>query len=203
MLREVSAENGSDLKPEREELRQTLQLGSVFALTTVLVHIVINLRAQHVGYGLFRDEMYYIVCGRNLAWGYVDQPPIVALAARFSELVFGWHSLALFRLLPSLAGGLEVAGTGLLVREMGGHRMAQVLAMIGVMASPIILAVDGFLSMNCFEPLFWMGTAYSVLRVVRGDNPRWWTVAGISAGLGLENKWNEVFFLSPCWQLCC
>ena len=195
MVREVSVENGSWLKLEREELRQTLQLGAVFALITVVVHIVINLRAQHVGYGLFRDEMYYIVCGRNLAWGYVDQPPIVALAARFSELVFGWHSLWLFRLLPSLAGGLEVAGTGLLVREMGGGRMAQILAMIGVMAAPGILGIDSFLSMNCFEPLFWMGTAYSVLRAVRGDTPRWWAIAGISAGLGLENKWNEFFFL--------
>jgi hypothetical protein len=125
----------------------------------------------------------------------VDHPPMVALAARFSELVFGWHSLALFRLLPSLAGGLEVAGTALLVREMGGRRLGQVLAMIGVMTCPVVLAIDAILSMNCFEPLFWMGTAYAVLRAVRGDGTRWWVVAGVVAGLGLENKWNEAFFL--------
>jgi hypothetical protein len=106
----VTSRAGSGVKPEREGLRETLQLASVFALVTFVLHVAINLRAQHIGYGLFRDEMYYIVCGRHLAWGYVDQPPIVALAARFSELVFGWHSLALFRLLPSLAGALEVAG---------------------------------------------------------------------------------------------
>ena len=179
----------------RESLRKTLQLAGFFGLITFALHVVINIRAQHVGYGLFRDELYYIICGRNLAWGYVDQPPVIALAARFSELVFGWHSLALFRVLPSLAGALEVAGTGLLVREMGGRRTAQIIAMIAVMACPVVLAIDAILSMNCFEPLFWLGTAYAVLRAVRGDGTRWWIIAGIVAGLGLENKWNEAFFL--------
>ena len=108
----VALDAGNGTKPEKEGLRETLQLASVFALVTFVLHIAVNLRAQQVGYGLFRDELYYIVCGRHLAWGYVDQPPLVALAARFSELGFGCRSLALFRLLPSLAGALEVAGTG-------------------------------------------------------------------------------------------
>jgi hypothetical protein len=195
ILQEAPVETVNGVRPTKEGLCQSVQMASVFALITVGLHIAVNLRAQHVGYQLFRDEMYYIVCGRHLAWGYLDQPPIVALAARFSEVVFGWHSLALFRILPSFAGGLEVAGTGLLVREMGGRRLAQILAMIGVMACPVVLAIDAILSMNCFEPLFWIGTAYAVLRAVHGDGARWWVVAGIVAGLGLENKWNEAFFL--------
>ena len=191
-LRDIAAPTSAKAT---EELAPALRLASIFALITIAVHFVVNLRAQHLGYGLFIDELYYLMCGRNLAWGYVDQPPIVAVAARFSELVFGFHSLALFRLLPTLAGAFEVVGTGLLVREMGGGRKAQALAMLAVMVCPVVLAIDCFLSMNCFEPLFWIGTAYAVLRVVRSGDPRWWAVAGIAAGLGLENKWNEVFFL--------
>jgi hypothetical protein len=80
MLPGVALEAGSRTKPEKEGLRETLQLASVFALVTSVLHIAVNLRAQQVGYGLFRDELYYIVCGRHLAWGYVDQPPFVALA---------------------------------------------------------------------------------------------------------------------------
>ena len=33
------------------------------------------------GYGYFRDELYYIACSEHLDWGYVDQPPLVALVA--------------------------------------------------------------------------------------------------------------------------
>ena len=175
--------------------RSSLQLAAAFAVATLLLHFLINLRAQSIGYGLFRDELYYLVCGRNLAWGYVDQPPFIALAARFSELVFGWHSLAFFRILPALAGGLQVAGTGLLAREMGGRRLAQILAMVSMMACPVTLGLDAILSMNAFEPLFWLGTAYAVVRAIRGDSGRWWLVAGAFAGVGLENKWNEAFFL--------
>ncbi|MBB6144266.1 hypothetical protein HNQ77_002218 [Silvibacterium bohemicum] len=188
-------ETTREWKPESDSLGDTAKWALVFGLLTFTLHVVINLRAQHIGYGLFRDELYYLMCGRHLAWGYVDQPPMVALAARFTELLFGWHSLAQFRFLPSLAGALEVAGTGLLVREMGGRRAAQIIAMIGVMACPVVLAIDCFLSMNSLEPLFWMATAYSVLRAVHGKGQAWWAVAGVMAGLGLENKWNEVFFL--------
>jgi hypothetical protein len=194
-LAQVRCSSVHGIVVDKEPIGKSLRLASFFGFFTFLVHVAVNLRAQRAGYGLFRDELYYIACGRNPAWGYVDQPPIIALVARFSELMFGWHSLVLFRILPSLAGAFEVAGTGLIAQEMGGRRTAQAVAMIGVMTSPVILAVDAFLSMNSFEPLFWMGTTFALMRALQGEDARWWALAGVLAGLGLENKWNEAFFL--------
>ena len=161
---------------------------------TVLLHVIANVLAQHAGYGLFRDELYFIMCGRHLAWGYVDQPPVVALATRFSELVFGLHSLALFRLLPAIAGAAEVALTGLIAWELGGGVMAQALAMTGILLAPMALGIDGYVSMNCFEPIFWMTIAFAVLRMAHGGDKRWWLVVGVAGGLSLETKWNALFF---------
>ena len=70
-------------------------------------------------YGFFRDELYYVACGEHLAWGYVDQPPLIAFAAWFARHLFG-NSIISFRLLPALAGAAVVFLTGVLARELGG-----------------------------------------------------------------------------------
>src|ERR1700688_3388935 len=58
-------------------------------------------------YGFFRDELYYMACGEHLAWGYVDQPPLVALIAWIARHSFG-SSLFAMRLFPAIAGAAVV-----------------------------------------------------------------------------------------------
>jgi hypothetical protein len=60
--------------------------------------------------------------------------------------------------------------------------------LIAVIVAPGYLGIDGYLSMNSFEPVLWMGCLLAVILVVRGQYPRWWIAAGILGGLGLENK---------------
>src|SRR5688572_6110078 len=74
-------------------------------------------------YGIFRDELYYLACAEHLDWGYVDQPPAIALIAWFARNVFGTSLLGL-RLLPAIAGAALVWLTGKLALEMGGGRFA-------------------------------------------------------------------------------
>src|SRR5277367_242459 len=70
-------------------------------------------------YGYFVDELYYLACSRHLAWGYIDQPPLIALVTLLWRSVFG-QSLAAIRPLPALAGVAEVGLTALIARELGG-----------------------------------------------------------------------------------
>jgi 4-amino-4-deoxy-L-arabinose transferase-like glycosyltransferase len=175
--------------------REAFRLGLIFAVIKIAIEFVCNLAAQHFGYGIFRDELYYIVCGRHLAWGYVDQAPMVALQARIAETLFGFHDLAFFRLISALAGGVKLLLTGVLAWSLGGRRMAQALAMIAVLIAPVYLGIDGFLSMNSFEPVFWMGCMLAVILMVRGASPRWWIAFGICGGIGILNKPSIVFFL--------
>ena len=93
-----------------------------------------------------------------------------------------------------MAGAALVALTVVLAREMGGGRFAQGLAGLAVIAAPIYLGTDSILSMNAFEPLFWMGGVWALVRIVRGGDPRLWLVFGVLAGLGLMNKHSTVFF---------
>jgi 4-amino-4-deoxy-L-arabinose transferase-like glycosyltransferase len=144
-------------------------------------------------YGFFRDELYYMACGEHLAWGYVDQPPLIAFIAWVARHVFG-SSLVSIRLLPALAGAAVVFLTGTLARELGGGRFAQFLAAAAILFAPSFLAFDSFLSMNAFEPLLWLVCALIAVRIVRGASTQLWLAFGAIAGLGLENKHTMLVF---------
>ena len=104
------------------------------------------------------------------------------------------QSLAAIRLLPALAGVAEVLLTALIARELGGKRFAQALAAMAALVAPGILGADGILTMNAFEPWFWMGCAYLLIRLIKTENTKLWIWFGILAGFGLENKYSMLIF---------
>src|SRR4030095_7054562 len=161
---------------------------AVFSAAGLLVHLLTNGR-----YGYFRDELYYIACAQHLAFGYVDQPPLSVFLFRLSQLL-GGDSLFAIRFLPALAGAGIVALTGIIAREIGGRAWAIALACAGSLCALFNLAVGNFFSMNAFEPLFWMGAIYLLVRVINGGSPPLWLWVGALVGLGLENKHSMAFF---------
>src|SRR5262249_23304955 len=161
---------------------------AVFGVAALLVHLLTN-----SGYGYFRDELYYIACARHLDLGYVDQPPLSILLLRLSQLLLG-ESLFAIRLLPALAGAATVALTGIIARELGGRGWAVILGCAATLCALFYLAVGNFFSMNAFEPLFWMGAIYLVVRIINGGSPTLWLWLGVVVGLGLENKHSTTFF---------
>jgi hypothetical protein len=160
----------------------------LFSVVGLLVHLLTIAR-----YGYFRDELYYIACGRHLAFGYVDQPPLSILLLRLSQILLG-SSLFAIRFLPALAGAGTVAITGLIARELGGRGWAVALGCAGSLCALFNLAVGNFFSMNAFEPLFWMGCIYLLVRIINGGSPILWLWFGALLGLSLENKHSTAFF---------
>src|SRR5260370_27190248 len=63
----------------------------------LLIHVLLANR-----YGYFRDELYFLDCGRHLDWGYVDHAPLIGLVARFALFLRG--SLPALRAFPPAAG---------------------------------------------------------------------------------------------------
>jgi hypothetical protein len=167
-----------------------LALGILLSLCAakLLLHIFTSLRH----YGYFRDELYYLDMARHLDWGYVDAAPLIAVYAKIALWMGG--SLAALRILPALAGAALIALTMFIARELGGDRYAQFLAGLCVLLSPAVLSMDSLLTMNAFEPLFWMGCIFVVARILRTGDSRLWLWFGLLAGLGLENKHSTLSF---------
>ena len=139
------------------------------------------------GYGYFRDELYYVASTDHLAWGYVEHPPLSIALLWLSKSVFG-DSLFAVRLLPALAGATTVVLTGLLARELGGERGAQLLSGLAVLVSPYFLAIGHFFSMNVFDALFWVALCLLATRILQRSERKLWLAFGLVAGLGLLNK---------------
>lgn len=163
-------------------------LVTVIAAITLILHLYAGRQ-----YGFFVDELYYLACSQHLAWGYVDQPPLIALIAKIARTLFH-DSLSGIRLPAALAAAGMAMLTGLLARELGGRRFAQFLAALCFLLAPGFLGLDHFLSMNAFEPLLWMGCALCVIRIIRDGRPRLWLWFGLLAGIGLENKHSMLIF---------
>jgi hypothetical protein len=165
--------------------------------TSLVPYIAGGVLALHLAtgwrYGHFGDELYFLACGEHLDWGYVDQPPLIALAAWLTRHLLGTSVFAV-HVIPALAAAAIVWVTGLLAREMGGSRFAQALAALCTACAGVYLAMGHLFTMNVFEPLFWMGCAWLVLRVINTGNDRLWLWFGVLAGVGLENKYSMAFF---------
>jgi 4-amino-4-deoxy-L-arabinose transferase-like glycosyltransferase len=144
-------------------------------------------------YGYFRDEFNYMDCGDHLAWGYVDQPPLIPFLIHVCRAVLG-DSLRSIRFIPAVASSLLVVETAMLAREFGGRRFALLLSAITIAIAPQYLSNGSLLGTNCLEPNLWMGCAYFAILAIKRNEPRYWLWFGVVAGLGLEEKYSIAVF---------
>ena len=159
---------------------------AAFAGFALLLHLGTSWR-----YGYFRDELYFIACSKHLAWGYVDQPPLVAVAAWLSAPT-GYHLVAL-RALPMLCAAGTVVLTIALVRRLGGGRFAQASAAVAVLLLPAYLLLGNVLTTTSFEPFTWTLAVYAVVRMVRAperEAVRWWLTFAVAIVFGSYGKYS-------------
>jgi len=164
--------------------RPPLATAGLLGVAAVLVALLLLLAGR---YGYHRDELYFLVASRHLAWGYVDQPPLTPALAGMARLLFGdW--LPGLRLLPALAVGALAVVTGLVARELGGGRAAQLLAAACVAASAVTQVTGHLHSTTTYDLLIWAVGLLLLIRLLGTGDRRLWLPIGLVAGVGLLNK---------------
>ena len=138
-------------------------------------------------YDIFRNELYFIVCGWRPAFGYVDQPPLAPLVAAATQ-AFG-ENVWLLRLPAAFAATALVPLTAAFARLLGGDRIAWILAAAAAALSPGLAALTTTTTTSTFEPIAWTACAYFLTRgiVKRDDGALFW--AAIVAGIATETKY--------------
>jgi hypothetical protein len=174
-------------RPLQGFLARGMFVAVAIALGKLILHCIFNNR-----YGYFRDEFDYLSCGDHLAWGYVDQPPLLPFLVRISRIVLG-ESLRSIRFLPALAASAIVVLTAMIAREFGGRTFALILSAVAILIAPTYLSDGSLLTTNCLEPILWMGCAYFAILAIKRD-ARYWLAFGVIAGLGLQEKYSIAIF---------
>ena len=161
--------------------RQPFAVGPIAALAVTVATLLIAFAGR---YGYHRDELYFLTAGRHLAWGYPDQPPFVPFLARvLTEIAPG--SLVLLRLPSALVAAAIVVVTGLIARELGAERRAQVLAAGSMAIASLLFGAGHLLSTTTFDLLGWALLTLVFVRILRTEQQGLWVVAGLITGVTL------------------
>lgn len=140
-----------------------------------------------------RDELLYIAMGNHLDWGYLEVPPGIAVVAAIVRELLG-DSIFAVRFFPALAGAAMVILCGLMARELGGGRFAQVLAAVVFIMSPAFLRSNVLFQPVSFDQFYWTLGAYLVIRLLKKDNLKLWLALGAICGIGLLHKYTMLLF---------
>jgi hypothetical protein len=165
--------------PARRDDRIPL-LAWVIGAAFVAVELAVSSR-----YGFMQDELYFLVAGHHLAFGYVDQPPLAPLLTRITDLI-GVSPTAI-RIVPALAGGAVVVMAARLAALFGAGRLGRVLAALATACAPVLIGADHVANTTPINLLAWTVVVVCVCTALLRDRPRWWLLAGAAAGIGLQD----------------
>jgi len=176
--------HGSPKKPERMRNLIPLLCGALMAGLLI---------ATAWNYGPFGDEFYYIECGKHMAFGYVDHPPLVAIVAFVVRSLFG-ESYIWLRIVTALTAGLSVLLAVQIAKKLGGGQFARVMTALAMLAAPGFWAMFSFYSMNALDIIIIEVALLLLIEIMQGGPPWLWFVFGIAAGVGLQNKMTMLVF---------
>jgi 4-amino-4-deoxy-L-arabinose transferase-like glycosyltransferase len=143
-------------------------------------------------YGFHRDELATLDDASSLAWGYVAYPPVTPFLARVAFILFG-PSLIGLRLFAAVALGLVLVLTGVMARDLGGGRQAQLVAALAAAIGGVAFSGDALFQYVSFDYLWWVAAAYFMVRLLASDDPRWCLAVGAAIGLGMLTKYTMMF----------
>ena len=174
----------------KQFLSSDLSVLLLLALGRIVLHVATNGQ-----YGFHRDELLAINDARYLDWGYVVYPPLTPFVARISLMLWG-PSMVGLRLFADVAQAAAMVLTGLMARELGGGRTAQIFAALAAFAAPVSMAEGSMFQYVSFDYLWWVLAAYFTVRLLRSGDARWWPAIGAAVGLGLLTKYTMAFFVA-------
>jgi len=176
--------------PHMKHLSAATRILLAFVIVKILLHFF---TANTLGF--HRDEFLYLALGRHLDWGFWSNPPFIGLVGWCTQHLLG-DSLLATRVPSAFAGGALLLLTGLMVRDLGGGRFAQVVCGTAMLFSLAWLRTSSMLQPVPFDILCWTFLSFSVVKWLKTGDTRWWWAIGAGVGVGFLIKYSLVFWIT-------
>jgi 4-amino-4-deoxy-L-arabinose transferase-like glycosyltransferase len=178
-----------DTKTSKQTLTD-VQLLLLLAAVRLLFHVLTNNQ-----YGFHRDALAFLDNGQHLAWGYVAYPPLTPFVGRVGLELFGL-SLVGIKSLAALAQCVAMVFAGLMAKELGGGRGAQVVTAVAAGISLMSLLMSTLFQYISFDYLWWVLAMYAFIRLLKSMQPS--LVAGPGRGFwsGHDDQIHDRFLIT-------
>jgi len=158
-----------------------------------VLKFIIHLYANNL-YGLHRDEFLYIDEGKHMAWGFMEVPPFLPALAWVGDIL--GNQPWIYKIFPALAGALIIYIIGKIIIELGGGKWAIIISSTALILSPALLRNASLFQPVIFNQLFWLLSAYWLLKIIKDNHEKYYYLLGITAGVAFLNKYSIVFYVA-------
>lgn len=159
-------------------------------LLLAVIKFMLPFLQQHPMYELQRDEYLYYQQGLHFALGYMENPPLLSYLGMLSSWFGG--SEASIKCWPALLGAATVVITCLIVAELRGKMLAQLLAALGVMGGAYV-RIHSLFQANSLDIFFWTLAIYFLICYINTKEQKFITWLAISLALGWWSKYSVLF----------
>jgi dolichyl-phosphate-mannose-protein mannosyltransferase len=168
--------------------KQTKLIIFFFCILNLTLHIIADYHS-----GIRGDELLYIQTGNHLAFGYMEVPPMIGLAA-FIQNLFHIHSVFTYHIFPHIAMLLIIIYVGKITVELGGKSIAVFVTLFCLLVAPALELSQQLFEPVVFSQLFWVLCFYQLVRFVKyGDRKYLWYLT-IFISLFFLTKYDALFF---------
>jgi 4-amino-4-deoxy-L-arabinose transferase-like glycosyltransferase len=140
--------------------------------------------------GLGDDEVYYWVWSKHLALSYYDHPPLVSYIIWVLTTLFGDTAF-----LVHLGALISVTLFSIIIYKWSSEMFSPEESFWGtilIIFSPVFFVGGVMMVPDAPLGVFWVLTLWLAWRALKYQQPSYWYLAGLSAGLGALSKYNAL-----------
>jgi hypothetical protein len=169
--------------------KQTKVIILTFCTLKLTLHLIADSHSGFQG-----DELLHIEAGKNLAFGYMEFPPLIGFLA-FIQNLFGNNSVYIHHLFAHIASILSIIYVAKTTIELGGKNTAIFLTLLCIIIAPGFGRSQQLFQPVVFSQLFWVLAFYQLTRFIKYLERKSLWYLTLFIVLGSSVKYDALFFI--------